>query len=330
MANRGEEPVQSLGRASRDERPRGKIRNPNSRGFESLFLRHPDYNEAVSAALEIRRREAGGILSRTTGFIAQAGFTHSLTPARNCTYGCTYCYVPTLRIFGGLTPEDWRRWGQFTTVKSNAAELLARELRPAQVIYCSPLVDPYQPAEVSAAMMPAILKAVIDAPPKVFVIQTRGPLIARDLDLLQTLAGRTRLRVSFSLTTDREEVRRWYEPHCAPLEDRLEAIRKLRRAGIAVYATLAPLLPCDPERLAEAALESTEYDVIGDPLHARSTKPHGATTRPEAQQISRRRGFEAWHDPGFQADVVRRIGARVQAAGRRFATGPEGFAWLAQ
>ena len=87
------------------------------------------------------------ILSETSGFIAQAGFTHSLTPARNCTFACTYCYVPTMGIYGGLKPEDWRRWGQFSTFKSNAPELLRKQLRADQVIYCSPLVDPYQPAE---------------------------------------------------------------------------------------------------------------------------------------------------------------------------------------
>ena len=45
------------------------------------------------------------ILSPTSGFIAEAGFTHSLTPARNCTFGCTYCYVPTMGIYGGLKPD---------------------------------------------------------------------------------------------------------------------------------------------------------------------------------------------------------------------------------
>ncbi len=128
------------------------------------------------------------ILSPTTGFIAEAGFTHSLTPARNCTFGCTYCYVPTMRIQGGLKPEDWQRWGQFTTFKSNAADLLHRELRGQQRIYCSPMVDPYQPAEECERMMPRILDALVASPPCVFVLQTRGPLILRDLDRLRTLA----------------------------------------------------------------------------------------------------------------------------------------------
>src|SRR3982750_932443 len=100
-----------------------------------------------------RFADARTIPSRTSGFIREAGFTHSLTPARNCTFGCTYCYVPTMRVQAGLKKEDWERWGQFTTMKSNAADLLARELRPHQKIYCSPLVDPYQPTEAEALQM---------------------------------------------------------------------------------------------------------------------------------------------------------------------------------
>jgi len=284
------------------------------------------------SVFQIFQRESAGILSRTSGFIAEAGFTHSLTPARNCTFGCTYCYVPTMRVQGGLKPEDWRRWGQFTTFKTNAAALAARELRPEQIIYCSPLVDPYQPAEETRKLMPEILQALLNHPhpPKIFVFQTRGPMILRDLDLIVKLAEKTSVRVSFSLTTDREDVRRWYEPHCAPLSERLDAMRRLRQAGVAVFAALAPLLPCDPERLADAALEATQGDVIGDPLHVRPVKRRGATTREEADRISRKHDLAQWHQPAFQAEVVQRIGERVRAAGRRFGTGPEAFGWLAQ
>jgi len=190
-----------------------------------------------------------GILSRTSGFIAQAGFTHSLTPARNCTFGCTYCYVPTMGIYGGLKPADWLNWGRFTTYKSNAPELVRIESRPRQAVYCSPLVDPYQPAEESEQMMPRILQSLIARPPRVFTLQTRGTLVLRDLPLLLDLSRRTVLRVSFSVTTDRDEVRRWYEPRCAPNQERLDAIARLRASGIETYATLAPLLPCHPEKL---------------------------------------------------------------------------------
>lgn len=284
----------------------------------------------MAARFQIFEAEARGILSATSGFIAEAGFTHSLTPARNCTFACTYCYVPTMRVQGGLKREDWRRWGQFTTFKSNAADLLGKEARRDRRIYCSPLVDPYQPAEETAWKMPGILDALIERPPDVFTIQTRGPLIVRDIGRLRELARRTRLRVSFSLTTNREDVRRLFEPHCAPVEERIAAMRALRAAGIATFATLAPLLPCDPEELAGIALRESEEDVIGDPLHVRETKPRGATTRPEALVIAAWNGFAEWTTPDFQAACVGRIRQTVEAAGRRFATGTEGFSWLAQ
>jgi DNA repair photolyase len=80
----------------------------------------------------------------------------------------------------------------------------------------------------------------------------------------------------------------------------LKAIRILRAAGITTFATLAPLLPCDPEELAAIALEATDQDIIGDALHVRSVKPRGATTREAAFAISRKHGFSEWLDPEFQ------------------------------
>jgi DNA repair photolyase len=276
----------------------------------------------------ILHADARGILSKTGGFIAEAGFTHSLTPARNCGFACSYCYVPTMGIYAGLKPDDWKHWGAFTTFKSNAAELLGRTLRNDQTIYCSPLVDPYQPAEESERMMPRLLDAMIKRPPRALTIQTRGPLILRDLEQLVDLSRKSRLRVSFSLTTDRDDVRRFYEPLCAPISTRLQVMRDLRDAGIAVHATLAPLLPCDPDRLLDMALETTTAAIICDPFHTRATKPSGATTRDPAVRLSSKRGFSEWHEPAFQSAIVSKLRARAAAAGRKFDVGTAGFRFL--
>lgn len=272
--------------------------------------------------------EAKSILSRTSGFIARAGFTHSLTPARNCVYGCSYCYVPTLGVYGGLKPEDWKSWGRHTTFKTNAGDLLRRQLRPDQVIYCSPLVDPYQPAERVERAMPAILERLCEHPPAAVVIQTRGAAVLRDLDALRALARRTRLRISFSLPTNRDEVRRIYEPRCEPVDQRVRVMEELTGAGVLVHCTLAPILPCDPERLAELALQATSCSVVADPLHSREGKPHGATTRPEGLRVSGAQQWEQWHRPAFQAQVVDAIRTRVEAEGRSFGVGEAGFGML--
>jgi DNA repair photolyase len=284
--------------------------------------------QSRSVPFHILQAEARSILTLVSGFLAEAGFTHSLTPARNCTFGCSYCYVPTMRVQGGLRPEDWRHWGEFTTFKSNAAELLRRALRPEQVIYCSPLTDPYQPAEEQQAMMPGILRAAITAPPRVFVIQTRGPLIVRDLDLLREMGDR--LRVSFSVTTDRDEVRRIFEPHCATVEERWRTVRVLRDAGISVSVAMAPILPCDPEVLIEKAAAVSNGPLIADPFHVRAVKRSGATTREAAARICERHGWNEWLDPAFQRDMLEGMERRARVLGREFGYGPKGFGLLAR
>jgi DNA repair photolyase len=171
---------------------------------------------------------------------------------------------------------------------------------------------------------------LIARPPLVYCLQPRGPLILRDLVRLQRLAERTRLRVSFSITTDDDGIRRLYEPHCASIAERLDTVRRLRAAGIAVYCTLAPLLPCDPEALMGLALAATDRDIIGDPLHVRAVKKRGATTREAGIRISQAQGCMEWHDPDFQASVLERMRQRAAAEGRRFGSGVAGFAWLAE
>jgi DNA repair photolyase len=270
------------------------------------------------------------ILSPVSGFLKEAGFTHSLTPARNCTYGCTYCYVPTMRIQAGLRREDWEHWGEYTRFKDNAPELLARELREEQIIYCSPLVDPYQPAEMSQTLMPRILEQIYIRPPRIFVLQTRSTYIVRDLHLLQAVAEHTDLRISFSLTTNDDRIRKLFEPRCESIPDRLQTIAALRDAGLNVYATLAPILPCEPKELAAMAVESTNLPIIGDPFHVRQVKPRGATTREAALKILDHHGQPQWAEAEFQQRLTEVLEHEIRALGREFATGPKGFSCLTQ
>ena len=280
--------------------------------------------------LPVRETVAKRILSPVSGYLLEAGFTHSLTPARNCTYGCYYCYVPTMRVQGGLKPEDWQHWGEYTTYKRNAPELLAKELRPGQIIYCSPLVDPYQPAEMMEELMPRILEQIYIRPPARFVIQTRSTYILRDLHLLQAVAEHTDLRISFSVTTNDDRIRKIFEPRCESIPDRIAAVETLRAAGLDVYTTLAPILPCEPPALAALLAPLTDNPIIGDPLHVRSTKPHGATTRDAAFKILDHYAQPQWAEPAFQRQLVQVLDNEFRALGRTFLTGPPGFQCLAQ
>ena len=106
------------------------------------------------------------------------------------------------------------------------------------------------------------------------------------------------------------------------LKSGLETVRALREAGIETYATLAPLLPCDPEELARAAIEASGRDLIGDPLHVRAVKPHGATTRDAAWRVSEVNGFDAnGSTRDFRLDIVERIAACGRRVGKDFPIG---------
>jgi DNA repair photolyase len=233
-----------------------------------------------------------------------------------------------MRVQAGLRPDDWKHWGARTTFKSNTAELARRGLRPHQVIYCSPLTDPYQPAESDSRLMPGLLEAVAEHPPRVFVIQTRGTLILRDIDLLRAAAKKTLIRVSFSITTDREDVRRIFEPHCTPIEERWRAVEALQNAGIQTSVAIAPILPSNPEALIERALECSGGPIVSDPLHVRAVKRSGATTREAAISICDRHGWNDWLDPAFQRAILARMADVARVAGREFGSGPGGFGLL--
>ena len=176
--------------------------------------------------------------------------------------------------------------------------------------------------------MPGLLEAVASHPPRVFVIQTRGPLILRDIDLLQAAAIRTTIRVSFSITTDREDVRRIFEPHCASIEERWRTVEALQTAGIETSVAVAPILPSNPEVLIERAVNCSRGPIVTDPLHVRAVKRSGATTREAAISICDRHGWNDWLDPAFQRNVLAQMADAAKAAGRQFGYGPQGFGLL--
>ena len=64
----------------------------------------------------------------------------------------------------------------------------------------------------------------------------------RDIDLLRRFGER--VRVSLTVETDLETVRKELTPSAPPLAARMRAIRELRQAGIPVQAAISPLLPC--------------------------------------------------------------------------------------
>jgi len=244
------------------------------------------------ARARIFPREPRQILTRTGGYLG--AFTHTLQPYVGCQHSCVYCYVREMAV---QRANPYRlRWSDWISPKTNAPELLARAARRPGFaearIFCSSSTDPYTPLERRLRLTRGCLEVMVGSPPAALVVQTRSPLLLRDLDLLRRIPG---LAVSFTVTTDDEEVRRVFEPDSPRFSRRLEVLAALRAAGIPVQAALAPLLPCDPERLARALAPVVDRVVVDDLFSG-----DGAGGRRSAAALDRLRdmGHEAWARPG--------------------------------
>jgi len=182
-------------------------------------------------------------------------FPYTLNAYTGCQHGCSYCYARFMkRVTGHSEP-----WGEFVDVKVNAAELLPAELarkKPGKV-WISGVCDPYQPLEARYRLIRQCLRILV-AHGWPLVIQTRSPLVTRDIDILRGAPG---VEVGLSVTTADDAVRKLFEPNAPSIGARLRALQELHDAGIRTYAMVAPLLP-GAEGLAELLPGKIDYLLI--------------------------------------------------------------------
>lgn len=224
------------------------------------------------------------VLSRAGGFMSDYDFT--LNPYSGCQFGCAYCYAAF------FVNDDQKRqdWGLWVEVKEDAVRELSRSRSVAGAkVYMSSVTDPYQPLEAKVGLTRQILEVLV-SPLKMprLVVQTRSPLVTRDLDLLKRL---DHVRINMTITTDSESVRKRFEPSCPSNELRLEALREAKKQGLKICACITPMLPLeDPSRFADtlAALEADIY--VAQPFKP-STGRFAAGTRGMALDIAQEFGW---------------------------------------
>ncbi|MCM3491339.1 radical SAM protein [Alkalihalophilus marmarensis] len=200
---------------------------------------------------QIAYKEPKKILTPASGFLY--GYTHSLNPYTGCLFGCSYCYVRQSPV-GLFRGEEWGEW---VDIKKGIHEKYIREMsilrkRGKEVtIFMASATDPYQSVEYKENITRALLEAMVEMPPDFLFVQTRSPLVTRDIDLFLKL--KDSLRLSVTVETDLDEVRKNFSPQAPPIQARLKAIRELQKNDLPIQAAVAPVLPFSkqfPETLA--------------------------------------------------------------------------------
>ncbi len=239
---------------------------------------------------------AKSIFSPATGFIRRGGFDWTCNPYLGCTFGCTYCYAMFLPQ-NRRPKEDWGRW---FVAKSNAIKL-ARKHGPkiaGAAVYLSSVTDPYLPAERSLQLTRGILEAMLPHQPRLLV-QTRGPLVTRDIDLLLRFES---VRVNFSIPTDDVAMIHAFEPKAPPLEDRWIALGVLKAAGLPTGICVTPMLPlADPESFARRLLDFAPDVLVTQDFHD-SGGGFGADTGSVARGLLTK---HAWSPTAYREFVER-------------------------
>ncbi|RIW29210.1 radical SAM protein [Bacillus salacetis] len=258
----------------------------------------------------------------TPGKGAIDNFTHSLNPYAGCVFGCKYCYVRQMPI--SLFREQ--EWGSWVDIKTNAAEILRKDLIKAKkkgpvTLFMSSSTDPYQPIEHETGLTRSLLEVMLEIQPDFIHLQTRSPLVKRDIGLFKQF--KEKIRVSMTIETDKEEVRKAFSPAAPPIPARMKALKEITEAGITTQATIAPLLPCTrefPARLKEIANRITIDDFwMGDGTGGRRTSKLGV------EEIYKQLGLEKWYNPTAYKVVLKMLREELEGSGIPVGVSKNGF-----
>jgi DNA repair photolyase len=182
---------------------------------------------------------------------------------RGCLHNCVYCDG---RSEGYYVEGEF---GSDVAVKTNAIEILSRELdpkrkrvpfRPSFVMLGGGVGDSYQPVEKKYELSRKTLELLLRYRHPVHIL-TKSTLVERDLDLIKRINEKSQVVVSFSFSSTNDEVSSVFEPGVPPPSERLGTMQAFKKEGIAVGMFLLPVIPfvTDSSELIEEAVKQAKY-----------------------------------------------------------------------
>lgn len=256
----------------------------------------------IPSKIEYLHKTPKTLLNKGTGFLS--GYSHSLNPYTGCSFGCSYCYVRQMPV----STFRHAAWGTWVDIKKDAAEVFRKDLLRAKskgpvTIFMSSSTDPYQPIEHKEQITRSLLEVMVSNPPDFLFVQTRSPLVHRDIDLLLRLENK--VRVSMTVETDREDIRKYFSPMAPPISARLKTLQLLADAGVPTQATIAPMLPSS-EGFAEllrplVSRVCLDDYFMGDGSGGKRTRSLGI------HEMYNQLGLEEWYHPAAYHIVYERL-----------------------
>lgn len=223
-------------------------------------------------------------------------FDWTVNPYRGCEYGCRYCYARYTHEFMELSVDEFetRIFAKQWDARQFRREL--RRLAPDDTVAFGTATDCYQPAERRYGLMRRMLESMDGVTGVRIFITTKSDLVARDADLLGSLARRNEVRVNMTITTVDTALARKLEPFAPRPALRVEAVRRLAESGIKVGVGVSPVLP---------RITDSEESIDAVAAAARSAGARSLWAQPLFLKESARRVFLPWLEIEFPALVAK-------------------------
>ncbi len=164
---------------------------------------------------------------------------------RGCTHNCAYCDGRHEKYnVNGVFERD-------IEVKINAPELLKKELNPSRknapnkkgfILLGGGVNDSYQPIEKKYEITRQALEILAGYGYPVHIL-TKSVLIKRDFDLIKRINEKSKVLVSFSISSTDDKISRIFESGASLPSERLEALSYFRRNGINGGIFYMPVIP---------------------------------------------------------------------------------------
>lgn len=157
---------------------------------------------------------------------------YQVDPYIGCEHYCYYCYV---------LQDAETDWTKEIRIHEDLAAQLGQELDAVsqQKIYFGYYTDPYQPCEAEYRQTRMALELLLERGFSASIL-TKSDLVCRDIDVLAEMKDAS---VSASVAFTDNSTRCLFEARTMDTEKRMEALRRLKNAGIKTSALVCPVIP---------------------------------------------------------------------------------------
>ncbi|MEY8410722.1 radical SAM protein [Lachnospiraceae bacterium 62-26] len=177
------------------------------------------------------------IVTKTKAPAKWFGIDYNMNIYKGCCHGCIYC--DSRSDCYGVDDFDKVR------AKENALQIIRDDLRRKTrkgVVGTGAMSDPYNPFERELMLSRHALE-LCDAFEFGAAIATKSSLLARDIDVLQSIAEHSPVLLKITVTTAEDRLAEKIEPGVSRPTERFRMIEKLAGAGLYTGILLMPVLP---------------------------------------------------------------------------------------